>query len=185
MNRHRAPDGEKVVFFRHVALPGVEVLAAEDSNRLWSNFHKGYTFCTSLCNEEAHYLYRGRQHHLPGRDGMMLFEPGEIHATRRITGPGTFRVLMIEPKVVEQHFGQPPSKLHLRLAQAVDPTLCRAFRALHFLMESRDADPLEVSFRFERCLKLLWTGGGARSRSPNYPRGPGVLGKRIPLSPGR
>jgi AraC-like DNA-binding protein len=142
-------------------LPGVEVWAVAESARLWRVLHETFTVCSVLnvsgCASGGHadWTYRGRQYHAaPG--GLMLMEPGEAHVTNALTGPGTFRVLQIPPRLVLSAAAQlGMTQPRLKSPSPWDPLLFRAFARLHASLERDDATLLERQSRFATCLTLM------------------------------
>lgn len=152
-------DPGSVEFFRLPDLPEVELLVAKRSARRWEVLHHTYTVCTmQALDSPAPWKYRGRLLDLRA-DSMMLMEPSEVHANVQVTAPATFRVLLIEPALMEVAASELglSGTVHLRLSQvdaASHPQLRRAFLGLHASLE-RTATPLERESRLAVCMRLL------------------------------
>lgn len=151
-------------------LPGVELLVAERSARRWVVLHHAYAFCTVLeMARPVPWRYRGRRFDL-GADGCSFMEPGEVHANLRVSDPATFRVLFIDPAVVERTASELGlgESLHFKLAQideASHPQLRKALLGLHASLE-RPATQLERESLLARCLELVFQQCTETSASP-------------------
>ncbi|HEX2730851.1 MAG TPA: AraC family transcriptional regulator [Polyangiaceae bacterium] len=67
---------------------GSFALDVAESERMWRYFHEGY--CITLVQQGlAYWRYRNRDAEASPR-GLMLMEPGEVHANTKIVTPGTF-----------------------------------------------------------------------------------------------
>jgi AraC-like DNA-binding protein len=149
---------ERIAYSRPAALPGIEILVAEDCSRLWRVYHETYTVCTALDTGAggAEWMYR-RKTHFAATGGLMLMEPGELHVNTRVRCVASFRVLFIDPSLVEcaaKELGMAPATPHLRVAQLYDPMLFRTFARLHACLE-RDSTTLERQSRFAACMRRL------------------------------
>jgi AraC-like DNA-binding protein len=148
---------ESVVWGRPPDLPRVELLQVDNCARRWRVFHETYTVCTGLAiARPTEWRYR-RRTHSQDAGGLMLMEPGELHANTGVTAPASFRVLMIDPSVVERaahELGIVPARPHLQRPQVYDPALFEAFARLHASLE-RSSTTLERQSRFVTSLRLL------------------------------
>jgi hypothetical protein len=111
--------GERIAFSRPPELPGVDVMSVEHSARRWSVFHDTYAVVTILdvSGRSIEWLYRRKIHRTEAKN-IMLIEPGEVHASVKITPPATFRVLCVDPSLVEcgaKELGMTTSHPHLKL----------------------------------------------------------------------
>jgi AraC-like DNA-binding protein len=150
--------GERIEWSRPVELPGVELLVAERCTQVWRVFHETYTICTifDLSGGQTEWTYRGKLHSAKAQ-ATMLMEPGEIHAMPHAIPPCDFRVLLIDPAVVERaaaESGMGTLRPHWKWAHAADPALFRGFARLHASLESA-ASELERQSRLVVCLQLL------------------------------
>lgn len=148
---------ERIEWTQCDALAGVQILVVDNCARRWQVFHETYTICTGIALDgpSVEWKYRRKVHHLRSAEGLMLMEPGEVHANTKITPPASFRVLMIPPSVVEraaEELGLGSSRPHLKVAQLDDSALYRAFVALHASLE-RPSTILERQSRFVACLR--------------------------------
>ena len=150
--------------------PGVQILVVDNCARRWQVFHETYDICTGLSLEGAslEWKYRGKRHQIRSPDSLMLMEPGEVHATMKVTPPASFRVLFIQPSLIErtaEELGLRPTRPHFKVAQVCGSPLYRAFVALHASLE-RPSTILERESRFAACLHGLFeqcAESGARS----------------------
>jgi AraC-like DNA-binding protein len=165
--------GEHVAFVRPLSLPGVEVLVAERSPRLWRVYHDTYSICTVFDRGQriaSNWRYRARDHVATERS-LMMMEPGELHVTKRLNHAGSFRVLMMDPSVVRaiaRDCGH-NQDVRLRSPQENAPPLYRAFAALHDGIDS-DAEPLETQALFHEAL-CLWLEHCTEARALRVPAG--------------
>jgi AraC-like DNA-binding protein len=140
--------------------PGVHILVVDNCARRWQVFHETYDICTGLALEgpSLEWKYRGKRQQIYSPDSLMLMEPGEVHATTSVTPPASFRVLFIEPSVIEraaEELGLGSStRPHFKVAQVSGCPLHRAFVALHGSLE-RSSTILERESRFAACLHGL------------------------------
>jgi AraC-like DNA-binding protein len=153
-------DPGSIEYVRPADLPAVEVLMAEKSVRRWVVLHQTYTVCTVLAiARPVPWRYRRRLFEL-GADGVSLMEPGEVHVNLKVSDPATFRVLFIDPAVIDEAAAELglSGAVHFGLSQvesASHPELRRALVALHASLE-QPATPLERESRFSRCVQLLF-----------------------------
>ncbi len=140
-------------------LPGVGTLRVRNDEQLWRVFHDTYTVCNGgflKPGTGAEWTYRGRLHS-GGRGAIQLFEPGELHATVRETGPVDFDVLFIAPARLRESArrldcgGRQP---HFAKAFIKDPRLDRELRGLMASL-SPEATTLERQTRLTRVLGRL------------------------------
>ena len=150
----RRNDDGTVTFVRPAALPGTELLLAQQNNHNWRVFHERYVICT--CDTAAAgWRYRGRSNFLD--DGTyMLMEPGETHFTYQVNKRSDFQVLFLGTELIER-FAQElaiPGLPHLRTAQDNDPALFSACKQLYAAIEN-GATSLEQESRLAVCAHLL------------------------------
>ena len=148
--------GERLEWSQPRNLPGVSMLLADNCARRWRVFHETYSVCTGIAiRKPAPWKYRGSLHLQPA-NGLSLMEPGEMHENTEITAPASFRVLMIQPKLVHdaaEHLGMRGGR-HLKIAQLHGGPIHREFLALHRALE-RAATRLECQARFDACIRLV------------------------------
>jgi AraC-like DNA-binding protein len=90
---------ERLAFIRPVWASGIEVLAAYESSRHWHVFHERYAFC--VCRKAAAGVrYRGIEERIADGD-VAVREPGEIHCNTFVNKPADFKVLFVEPSLVD------------------------------------------------------------------------------------
>lgn len=163
---------EKLDYCRLVEMPGVEVLRAERSTRAWRVYHETYAVCSLLdvSGGQAEWTYRGKLR-AAGAGGLMLIEPGEVHANPRETPPCDFRALFILPELAERaamELDVPARRPHLKYALSTDPALYRAFARFHEKLESVSS-LLERESCFAECVGLLFCDC-TESGSPAFAR---------------
>lgn len=147
---------EVIDFRRSAALPGVEVLDAINTDRRWRWFNTAYAlaFPTSWFGEVQ---YRGRlMDSTPGT--VFCSAPGEIHATR-VSDPGTFHVLLIDPSVFQTMAREAGARSEVTWGPIVDrssPILRRAALSL-FKGIGRESDPLTLQARFSEFFTEMGT----------------------------
>lgn len=168
-------DEEVVRYVRPEAIPDVELMIGERSRHLWRVFHETYTVC--LVPEEENeagffvdWRYRGREMR-HGAGGALLMEPGEVHVTRRLSGPADFRVLQVAPAYVERAarelgFAAPP---HVAVPFSRAPRLVAAARRLERAVRG-DATPLELESRLAAYVAALLEHCGEERRAPGVRR---------------
>jgi len=152
--------GERIRYEALPDLPGVQLLVAHRSARLWRVLHDTYSICIIPENvnppgARSHWCYRGRSYTVqPG--WAMLIEPGEVHVTKRVNGAADFFVVMLDPSFVVRMAEELdlPSTPHLRLAQTSDPDIVVAFERFYASLRS-DTAHLEQEARLSDCLHLL------------------------------
>lgn len=151
-------------------LPGVELLVAERSVRRWVVLHHAYALCTVLeMARPMPWRYRGRRFDL-GADGCSFMEPGEVHANLRVSDPATFRVLFLDPALVERAASEIglAGAIHFKYAQidrGSHPQLRKALLALHAALEQRTTQ-LERESLLARCLELAFRQCAERAPPP-------------------
>ena len=150
--------GERIAFLQPPELPGVDVMSVEHSARRWRVFHDTYAVVTILdvSGRSIEWLYRRKIHRTEAKN-IMLIEPGEVHASMKITPPATFRVLCVDPSLVAcvaKELAMTTSHPHLKLVNVTDPPFFRAFALLHRSLEN-GANMLERQSHFSACIRLL------------------------------
>ena len=134
-------------------------MAVANSLRLYRIFHQTYDVCTVLdtAGGGTEWTYR-RGYYAAGAGGLMLCEPGELHATKRIYGAGgTFRVLSVQPETMEHlaaDVGVGSVPPHLACAVSERRDLFVSFVRFHAAVES-GATALEQESRLVGCLRRL------------------------------
>lgn len=166
-------------FVRTSALPEVEIMIGERSPHLWRVYHETYTACFvprewNGPGFHVDWRYRSRNLTHPA-DGALLMEPGEVHVTRRLSGPATFWVTQVEPRVVEAAarrlgFRAPP---HLQLPFTEAPHLVASLRRLYAAAVG-GATPLEQQSHLAGYLRALLEHAGEERRPLAVYRHPGV-----------
>jgi AraC-like DNA-binding protein len=145
---------ERLVFFRPPELPGVEIMHVDGCERLWRVFHERFTLA-SLVSAKGEWIYRGQV--LAQETGdVCLMEPGEVHVSTKLQGPGDFRTLHVLPDVLRsgaEELGMRLSGLHLKAARVSDPTFFLVVMRLHGAL-ARKTLPLEIESRYADALRM-------------------------------
>jgi len=152
----RSLDTGTITFARSDALPGIEVMSAQQSTHRWRIYHEHYAVCT--CDTAAaNWRYRHNSQFLDNKD-FMLMEPGESHFTYRVYKPSDFQVLFLEPEVVARFAieAELPANPHLRMAQDNNRELFQACRELASAIEN-EATILEQQSHLTACVQILLT----------------------------
>ena len=92
---------ERIEWRRHEHIPGVEILTAEHSPTHWRSFHETYTVSALVDCEFTEWIYRSRLRSATTGD-IALMQPGELHVTRKVTRPQSFRAVFFAPELVER-----------------------------------------------------------------------------------
>jgi hypothetical protein len=149
---------ERIAFSRPPGLPGTDVLLVEHSARRWRLFHETYAITTFLdiSGRSIEWVYR-RKIYRTEAESIMLIEPGEIHASTKITPAANFRTLCVDPSLLEygaKELAMTSSHLHLKLVTVTDPLFFGAFALLHRSLEN-GASILERQSHFAACIRFL------------------------------
>src|ERR1700679_851472 len=152
---------ETIRFYQPKDLTGVEVLAVDNSPKLWRWFHQTYSICTvfgfdSLQQGQTRWAYRGREQSIGMRSTMMM-EPGEIHDTRKMTGPCSFRTTLFDPAEMTKaarEMGASGNRPHFKTAGSESPELFRVFEKFHRSLELPSTS-LERQTRLAACQRVL------------------------------
>ena len=133
-------------------------MLVEHSARRWRIFHDTYAVVTILdvSGRSIEWLYR-RKIHCTEAKNIMLIEPGEVHASTKVTPTATFRIISINPSLIEREANETTmarSHSHLKVAKITDPPFFRAFALLHRCLEN-GANTLECQSHFSACIRLL------------------------------
>jgi AraC-like DNA-binding protein len=144
------PDpGERIAYLRAPALPGMELLAVENSYRAWHVFHERYAICACAA-AEAKWRYAG-SHYRSGDHDIMLLEPGETHRNTSIGKANYFKVAMIPVELLMESAGEIGAR---RAPHFVSPAAAGLgnglFEAVYRLGQAIEtsASPLEQQSRF-------------------------------------
>jgi len=151
---------ERVQYATFDDLPGVEVLAASQSQRLWREFHTTYDICIlpdTVKNRsvEATIRYRGRSHEVQCGSTFVV-EPGEVHVTQRLVAPADFFVVQMDPCLISSMASQLglPGTPHFRGTLSYVPEIRAAFEGFHRSLRL-DETPLERQTRLSACIRVL------------------------------
>jgi AraC-like DNA-binding protein len=152
------PKCERIAFSRPPELPGVDVMLVEHSARRWRVFHDTYAVVTILdvSKRSIEWFYRRKIYRTEAKN-VMLIEPGEVHASTKITPRATFRVLCVDPSLVEcgaKELAMTSSHPHLKLVNVTDHLFFRAFALLHRSLEN-GANMLECQSHFSSCIRFF------------------------------
>lgn len=158
---------ERIEYRRPPEMPGVEVLWGERCARRWRVFHETYSIC-AVFTDGTEWTYRGKLHSAKA-GGLMLMEPGEVHAMPHAVPPGDFRALFIAPSLAERaatELAMASPRPHLKFAHVADPGLFQAFARFHATLE-RASSQLERESCLAICIRLLF-GQCTETGSPAF-----------------
>lgn len=134
---------ESLRYFRHSALPGVELLLAEPSLHSWKMLHERYLLCG--CNSvSTSWVYRGKTRHI--EDGATAFmEPGEIHRVVTKRKPSNFMALFIDEEQFLRFAGEQgiTGNPHFAVTEASNAALLSNLQRLSECLKS-GANTLEL-----------------------------------------
>jgi len=150
----RLENGEPIRFMRPAALPGTEILFAQQSTHHWAMFHERYAIATCE-TAAAGWRYR-RQSNFLSDGTYMLIEPGESHVTHQVNKPSNFQVLFLSPDFVAKtaaEIGLAGSP-HFKAAQDNNPEFFRAFQQLYAAVQNGET-VLEQQSRLAICARLI------------------------------
>lgn len=157
---------ESIAFSRPPEVPGVEILAADHTRRLFRVYHETYTLCIGTGGE---WIYRQRTR-LTKPGEVMLIEPGELHvATTLIGGVVRFRVAFIDPGEIGRvaaDIGNLPALPHLALANVENDRLLFDRLAQFFASLEQPSSILERQSRLTAAVGWIlqrYTETGLRS----------------------
>ncbi len=134
---------------------GAEATSAFDSTRLYriplDTFMVG-----GLARGQVDWRYRGTEYTQQSGD-VVLGEPGELYATSRHHVPGRWHALFVPAPLVEstaRELGVRGAELHLRRAQAYDPSLLAAIARV-YNAHAVPGSQLARDAHLARCLELV------------------------------
>ena len=82
---------------------GVEIMTVNNSLRLWRGYLEQYAICTPQPSNVGYSFNKYRRKLLEcGHGASLLFEPGETDVVEDLTGPGSFWMVFIDPRIVEE-----------------------------------------------------------------------------------
>jgi len=146
---------ERLAFVRPVSLPGTELMAAYQSSRRWHVFHERYAF--GVCRRAAAGVrYRGVEERISDGD-VVVREPGETHCNTFVAKPAEFKILFVEPSLVEKaarKLGHSGTFHFAPLTIRNDPHLFRTLYRLCVSIEARRS-ALEQESLFAATLVAL------------------------------
>lgn len=159
MASNTPPPQERIRFVSDPDLPGLELMLVQQSARLFRIFHESYDICVipfdiNAADAASYWKYR-RWHQVARPGGIMLMEPGETHATVKITRPGTYWVAQFAATLVAAAAAESRiAATHLRVCQTTDPRWARHLEAFRQACCSH-ATLLERQSRLAACLEAL------------------------------
>jgi AraC-like DNA-binding protein len=141
---------ENLAYFRHAALPGIELLVANPSTGSWQMFHERYLI-SAFRAVASSWVYRRKTYF--AEDGATTFmEPGEVHRVVEKRKPSHFYALFVEReqflKLAEECglAGVP----HFATIQVQSAELLRRIKRLSVLLQRGDN-----SFHMQSELAIL------------------------------
>jgi AraC-like DNA-binding protein len=139
-----------------VGRQGAYALDVSQSDRLWRYFHEGYCL-TLVMDGLGHWRYRNKDAEASPR-GVMLMEPGEVHANTRIVTPGSFFAVFIPPSLVAkvlEPFGSRAA--HFKTEFLTDAVAIQRLRRLRAATLSEGAEAQEEQLALA-LLSVMNTG---------------------------
>ncbi|MBI4265742.1 MAG: helix-turn-helix transcriptional regulator [Acidobacteria bacterium] len=157
----RAPR-EKIRFWRASTLPGLELMVAQHSGRIWRTIPDTYTFCVVPPSRGGNTptscaSWRYRHSEFTYRVGVVSAEePGEPHVNTRVSGALNFWVAFLDPSLLCDAASELGGAAvpHLRVALTADPALLAAFCRFYDALR-HGAPVLEQESRLAVCLRLI------------------------------
>lgn len=165
----REDPSERLAFYRPVALPGIELMAAYASSQPWHMFHERFAFgaCVSA---EAGVRYRGIDDVVRDRR-VVVREPGETHYNTFVAKPAHFKLLFVEPERVAEAAREMglPRGLHFPPAVIDDASLFETLCRLCAGVEASGGE-LELQCLFAAAIAALGAHAERGARPPPPPR---------------
>lgn len=141
----------RLAYFRHPALPGVELLVANPSVEIWRMYHQRYVLC-GCPSIDTSWVYRGKQRSL--HDGMTAFmEPGEMHRVVSKSRPSRFGALFIDEDQMlrcAEELGV-HRRPHFGCAETANPLVLRDLMRFSESLQ-QGADTLKLQERFSAVM---------------------------------
>lgn len=166
-----------VRFWRPPGIAGIEVMHAVDWQGPCVFYHERFDICT-LLTADVEWRYRHRTYAGgPGR--LMVMEPGELHVTTAVSGPGSFEVLMVDAEClapVAEALGL-PGPPHLDPGRAADSPLWSLFLRLHRSLASASATALDKQTAVAEGLVAMLARSAEGARRPWLAAGPRAVGQ--------
>jgi AraC-like DNA-binding protein len=146
--------GERLEIIRPLSIPGIELLVAKNSSKIWKVFHETYTLCS--CSRGMASWQHGGKEFPSGEGSNLLMEPGEMHCTNTIHTPVDFKVLLIDQEVVVEAATELGISTipHLRHVSNQDPGLFWSFHRFCSSVEMGE-NLLEQQSFFIACIRNL------------------------------
>jgi AraC-like DNA-binding protein len=132
-------------------VPGVELMSVRNSRRLWrEQLHEAFTVVAVAKHQPAlEAIWRTRCRSVSTTNGgLMMINAGDGHVTHRVSGPASFEVLKIAPRVIEEvrSAERRPGHFRFRSPSSSDPAVLKAvLRLRQCVAEGRDGLVLESS----------------------------------------
>jgi AraC-like DNA-binding protein len=148
-----------VTFSRRGDLPGVEVMSAADSRRLWTVMYQGH--CVGVCDPRrvdfrSTVLTQGATEHY-ACDTIQLGNPGEVFRVTD-TRPTAFHAFTLDGPWVARHFFDLEGSrgaFSLQAVKVASPGLAVQLWDLGALFASPLTDPLQLECALMSCLGVL------------------------------
>jgi AraC-like DNA-binding protein len=148
---------EAVSVVRPAAVPDVELLIIDNSERAWKVYHETYTFAAArMRTKVADWWYRGKLYAaIPNVSA--LLEPGELHVTKRVYAPCDVTAIQVRPSVIVEAARELgiASTPHFSAAQCALPGFNDALLSFTTAVE-RGATALEQQTLLYECIGLAF-----------------------------
>jgi AraC family transcriptional regulator len=170
---------ECIRFWRTPELPGVELMTAQNSGRIWRVFHETYVVCVmppATGGRPVGATWKYRQREFAYKPGVVSTEePGELHVNTRVYAPANFWVAFLDPRLMQDAASELAitGLPHLKMAVTEAPAVYAAFTRLYDALQ-QDASGLERETRLATCVRTLLETCGERVPSPPPRHHPGV-----------
>lgn len=148
---------ERVSVVRPAAIPDVELLVIDDSERPWQVYHETYTFAAARMHcKVADWWYRGKLYTATPNIAALL-EPGELHVTKKVYAPADVTAIQIQPHVLIEaaHSLGISTTPHFSVAQCLVPGFNDALLRFTDAI-ARGASPLEQQTLLDDCIAFAF-----------------------------
>jgi AraC-like DNA-binding protein len=145
---------ESITFVRPIAVPGGELIVANNSPKKWRVFHETYTIC-SCARVATDWRYGNKAFYSADRSNMLM-EPGETHLNVSVYKPADYRVLLIPPALLKEMANEAgvSTTPHLKLPCNNDQNLYLTLFRFCSAVQSGES-LLEQQSLFAACVSLF------------------------------
>jgi AraC-like DNA-binding protein len=161
-----------ISFFRHAAVPDLEVIRVEQETRIHESYAEAYAFVAVYAGAFDGW-YRGAQRTWePGC--LKLKEPGNLYRDLRVHAPFTVQVALLPAGLIEQSARALGLRGTVHFQEPRDGGVLAARRvyAMHAALHAPDSAPLVVETRVTEALDAVLSSCGEGAPSPRPERAP-------------